>query len=444
MMSDSPSTTPCLYRRPRSWASGPCACLLVLVLVLPASAQETRGLVPYSLKELTALALEGNRGLAAAADLVAAARAGITTARAYPNPELEAIPGNVRARKPDVYEGVSQTATLTQPIDYPWVRRARIGAAAAGFDVASAEASLSRTELLARLRYRFYELLRQEADLKAAREDARTLEQIAGRIQLKVATGESARFEAIKADTELLNARKVVETAELRIRQTKANLRQLVGESLPANFAVSGDLNATPALPTLEALDAELLSNNPELARQRALARQAQHQRDYEKQQRWPALAIKGAYDQSPDASFSGVGVVVKIPLWDRREGPVAEAEARLASARNQELYQSFSLRQSLEAAWQQWQIATAQVRALETGILRQAAAALRVAEAAYRAGERGILEFLDAQRVYRAARNELIAAHFDQQVAIIEIDRLRAAPGSSSAAAPTTQGIAP
>jgi cobalt-zinc-cadmium efflux system outer membrane protein len=59
---------------------------------------------------------------------------------------------------------------------------------------------------------------------------------------------------------------------------------------------------------------------------------------------------------------------------------------------------------------------------------VRQAGEALRVAEAAYRFGERGILDYLDAQRVFRAARSDLIAARFDLQVATIEIERLRAA----------------
>ena len=49
------------------------------------------------------------------------------------------------------------------------------------------------------------------------------------------------------------------------------------------------------------------------------------------------------------------------------------------------------------------------------------------VAEAAYRFGERGILDYLDAQRVFRAARNELIAARYELQLAVIEIERLRA-----------------
>jgi len=403
--------------------------LLCTLALLPlfGQGQEKSPQAHYTLKQLTALALENNRGLQAAADQVDAARAGIDSAGAFPNPELETVKGNLRARLPGTNEGDSRAVWITQRIDYPWVRSARIGAADAAFDAARSEQQLSRNELLARLRYRFYELLRQEAELKAAREDQATMEQIANRIKLKVDTGESPRFESIKADTEQLNARKVVQTAELRIRQTRASLRQLVGAILPASFEVDGSLEDNSSLPPLETLRSELLERNPELARSRALSRQAESLRDHERSQRWPALAIKGGYDQTPDSRDSRVGLVLTVPIWDRRSGPIAEAEARLSKARNEEALQEFTLQQSLEAAWQQWQIASGQVTALQSGIVKQAEAALKVAEAAYRYGERGILEFLDAQRVYRAARNELIAARFDQQVAIIEIGRLRA-----------------
>jgi cobalt-zinc-cadmium efflux system outer membrane protein len=86
------------------------------------------------------------------------------------------------------------------------------------------------------------------------------------------------------------------------------------------------------------------------------------------------------------------------------------------------------ALLQSLETAYRQYEIARTQVNALENGILREAEAAMKVAEAAYRFGERGILDYLDAQRVFRAARNELIAARYELQLAVIEIERLRAA----------------
>jgi cobalt-zinc-cadmium efflux system outer membrane protein len=180
-------------------------------------------------------------------------------------------------------------------------------------------------------------------------------------------------------------------------------------------------------VPELTAIKADVLARNPELARQRALTRQAEAQLEHERSQRWPTLAIKGGYDQMPDTRDSRLGVVLTVPIWDRRAGPIGEASARLSQARNATADREFALAQEVETAWQQLQIAIAQVNALESGIVKQAEAALKVAEAAYRYGERGILDYLDAQRVYRAARNELIAARFDQQVAALEIERLAA-----------------
>jgi cobalt-zinc-cadmium efflux system outer membrane protein len=64
---------------------------------------------------------------------------------------------------------------------------------------------------------------------------------------------------------------------------------------------------------------------------------------------------------------------------------------------------------------------------AFDSGILREARDSLRVAEAAYRFGERGILDYLDAQRTLRSIRNELNATRFELQAARIELERLRA-----------------
>ena len=400
--------------------------LSTLFISGPGVAEEKLRLPVYSLDQLVELARQHNRGLQAAGNQVEAAQAAVDTAKAFPNPEVEAVRGTLRGRQQGVTEGDSRAVWVTQRIDYPWLRSARIDAADAGFDASRAEYAQSENELLARLRYRFFELLRQEAEVNAAKEDATTIEQIARRIKLKVETGESPRFEAIKAETELLSARKMVQSAELKLNQTRATLRQLVGAALPPLFRVSGRLGDASDVPPLGRLLDEVRRHNPELARTRALTRQAERQRDYERHQRWPALAIKGGQDQTPDSRDNRIGFVLTVPLWDRRSGPVAEAEARLSKARNEEALQEFNLQQNLEAAWQQWQIATAQVQALQSGIVTQAEAALKIAEAAYRYGERGILEYLDAQRVYRAARNDLIAASFDQHVAVIEIDRLR------------------
>ena len=69
--------------------------------------------------------------------------------------------------------------------------------------------------------------------------------------------------------------------------------------------------------------------------------------------------------------------------------------------------------------------MARLRIEALGQGSMREAEAALRVAQAAYRFGERGILDVLDAQRVLRGVRADLIQARYQLQEARIKLDQL-------------------
>lgn len=382
----------------------------------------------YTLDQLLHLAREHHQTLLAGRDAVAAAHAGITTAGALPNPEVEYTSGSQRARVPGGPEGNVRGVWLSQRIEYPMQRQARIAAASALADASDAEFRVLESELLARLKVRYYELLRRQAELAAAQEDERLMMQIRRRVALKVSTGEAPRYESIKADAEALNAQKIVQSANARVAQAKASLRQSVGVFLADDFALSGQLeDAVPTIPTLAALRAELAERNPDLQRLRALRTQAEQQLEYERAQRLPALTLKGGTEQDSETKSSRFGIALPLPIFDRRQGQVATAVAQLSRARNELESQSFALLQAVEAAYQQHQIAASQVAAFESGIVQQAKEALRVAEAAYLYGERGILDYLDAQRVFRSVRSELIAARFDLQVAAIEIERLRA-----------------
>jgi cobalt-zinc-cadmium efflux system outer membrane protein len=187
-----------------------------------------------------------------------------------------------------------------------------------------------------------------------------------------------------------------------------------------------------PALVPLEDVRKQIAESSPDLARGRAEMVRAERQLELERAQRLPSLALKASMDEDPDMRASKIGVVFSVPIWDRRSGPVGEAAAQLSRARNELEAQQYSLSQGLEVAYQQYEIAQTQATALESGIVRQAESALKVAEAAYRFGERGFLEVLDAQRVFRAARSELIAARYELAAAWVEIERLRATPGGS------------
>lgn len=69
--------------------------------------------------------------------------------------------------------------------------------------------------------------------------------------------------------------------------------------------------------------------------------------------------------------------------------------------------------------------MARVRIQALSQGSVREAEAALRVAEAAYRFGERGILDVLDAQRVLRAVRADLLDARHQLQATRIQLEYL-------------------
>lgn len=383
----------------------------------------------YDLAKLEAAALESSRSVLAAREQISAARHAVVSAGAFPNPELEYLSGTQRARGPGGNPGNARSVALTQPLDLPWRRSARIAAAEAGLTATGAAVRAFEADTIARLRLQYFDVLRREAELKNAREDMAVMESVRSRIALRVETGEAPRFELIKADAEMLNAQKTAQAAGFRVDQARSALRQAVGGGLPAEFALRGQLRDVPELPPMEGLRRQLQETSPDLARVRAEMLRAQHQLDLERRQRWPNLALKASVDEDPDVRSSKFGLVVSVPLWDRRSGPVGEAAAQLTRARYELEAQEFSLGQQLEVAVQQYEIAEAQVTALESGIVRQAESALKIAESAYRFGERGFLEVLDAQRVYRAARAELIAGRYELAAAWVEIERLRAIP---------------
>ena len=386
------------------------------------------GKTSLSLPELEGMMFNQSPALRGAANAVDAARAAVDTARTIPNPQIEVMNGT-RKPRPGINDinGNLKSISVTQDLDMPWHRFPRVDGALAGLSAAQANEQSFKADMRAQLRLRYYDLVRRIAENRVAAEDVKLMEGIHKRIALQVETGEKAKFELVKANAELLNAQKMQESAGLRVRQSRGALRALVGIQLPESFEVHEQAHAFEPPAPLATVRDDVLKTNPELQRTRAERQQLDRKLSEEKALRFPKFALRADQDQDPEWRSKRVGLAMNLPLWDWRGGPVGEAAARLSQTDNQLAYQEFSLLQSLEAAYQQYGIANAQVVALEGGIVSHAANALRIAELAYKAGEKSFLEVMDAQRVYRAARNELITAQFELASAWSEIERLRA-----------------
>jgi cobalt-zinc-cadmium efflux system outer membrane protein len=381
-----------------------------------------------SLPDLEVMMFNHSPALRGAANAVDAARAAVGTARAIPNPEIEVMNGNRNPRLLNLNtSGNLKTISITQDLDMPWQRFPRVDAALAGLNAAQANEQSFKADMRAQLRLRYYDLVRRTVENQVAAEDVKLMNGIHKRIELQVETGEKARFELVKANAELLNAQKMQESANLRVRQSRGALRALVGVQLPETFVIQEQAHTFAPPAPLAIVRDEVRRTNPELQRTRAERQQLDRKLSEEKALRLPKFALRADQDSDPDWRSKRVGLAMNVPLWDWRGGPVGEAAAKLSQSDNQLAYQEFALLQSLEAAYQQYDIANAQMVALEGGIVRNAANALRIAELAYKAGEKNFLEVMDAQRVYRAARNELITAQFELASAWAEIERLRA-----------------
>ncbi len=284
-------------------------------------------------------------------------------------------------------------------------------------------------ETISKVQQRYYELMRRKAEEKAAEEDLSLTKQIRDRMQVRYDVGETARFELIRVQTEFLNAQIAAESSKLRVEQARSALRQVVGHVLPDNYVVVVEQPKIETLPPLTTLLAEIQSQSPELQKAKADVEASESRLSFEKNSRLPRLAFKASQYNDPNFTDRLYGLQVSIPIWDFKGGQVAEAEANASKVRNQLNAQSQSLDQQLETAYKLYQMASYQLKVLDQEVVQLAASAQRIAEVSYRYGERGMLEYLDAQRTFRAARNDLIRARFDLASVTTEIQRLRANP---------------
>jgi cobalt-zinc-cadmium efflux system outer membrane protein len=190
-------------------------------------------------------------------------------------------------------------------------------------------------------------------------------------------------------------------------------------------------LNEVTALPDLDALKKSALQSNPELRVLESEFERNQSRIAEAMASRLPGLEVRLSQIREPDVRQDILGVSIQVPLFDQRRGPRAEAIAERERTTARLEGRRAELIQQLELSWKSVEIARVRIKALSEGAMRDAEAALRVAQAAYRFGERGILEVLDAQRVLRAVRQDLLLARYQLQASLIELDTLAGRFGS-------------
>ena len=380
----------------------------------------------YSLQDLIDIAKRENPILDVLKAKEDAAKSSVVTAESFLNPEIEAGSGPSKYRTPSTSTNQKQNwgVTLSQPLEFPNVRSARKAVAESRVNYAGSVTEATIINLSLQIKKAFYEVLQNEAILKIAEGDRDALNDIRGRVALRVEVGEAPRYELIKADTELIAAQRDADAAKLRIYESKLYLRGLVSKSIVDTFDVTGTLPPSDIALNMEQLKDDI-NKSPRLKQIKASSEIAESRLRLEEKLINPGVTLKAGVDQDPDITSYRFGLSIPIPIWNQRQGLIGEAAANYREVQAQYTDQELALRRDIEAAFQRYLIAQQQVKTFESNLLTQAESVLKVAESAYRYGERGILEYLDAQRTYRLVRKDYLASRYDYIVAILEIEQL-------------------
>lgn len=410
-----------------------CTCM-VLHAQLPSSplprnpAAETAG-AALLLDEALAMARAHNPRLKEAAASSEQARAAVEAARAYANPSVEVYEGRQYARPIETpgVPGLLQHYALYQQIEIPRERALRRHTA----ELATESSHFGEQGVLlsveAETRHAFYDALKRREEIAHSGENLKLVEDLHRRVSVEVNAGEKGRLEETRATAELARAQFEVRSATLEYSQAIAQLRAIVGAPSDAALNPQGELEPRVTLPAFEDLRKVILAAHPALQESMKQRETAQAALEDERALRIPRPTAFAEFENQPDLRYWRAGVSVPLPLFDRRRGQIQAAKAQVSHDDAAIAQRTLELTAALERAYEQYQLADQQASSLESGPLHAAESAVDAAQAAYRFGERGIMEVLDAQRVLQDVRGDLLDAQFARQAALVDLEELGA-----------------
>ena len=382
-----------------------------------------------TLGDAVSMAERNSPRLRAAAAAVRRANAGVQSSAAYANPSLEVFEGRQYARPiatPGV-PGLLQHYAAYQPVEIASERRARVRAARlASRSSEFGQAGVTRS-VAADAKHAFYNVLRRREEVQHQQENLKLVDDLRRRVEVEVRVGEKGRLELTRAEAEVARARFAVRSAQLELANAVALLRVAIAAPADANLDARGELEPRMDLPPLAELRTAVLSTHPAIAQSRTDVETAEATLTRERALRIPQPTMFAEFENQPDLRFWRAGVTVPIPLWDRRRGQIEGAKAAISQSAAELDQRRLELISATERAYEQYQLADQQATSLESGELRAAESAVAAAEAAYRFGERGIVEVLDAQRVLQGVRGDLLDAQFARQSALIDLQEIGA-----------------
>ncbi len=390
----------------------------------PASAEEPTG--DITLMQALAAALVRNPELAAFSQEIRAREAAVLQAGLRPNPTLNALAQNFGNRSIRGIDGDSVTLELSQLIELGGKRAARIEAAQLTQDLADWDYEIQRIAVATRVTQAFSEVLGVQARLDLARQMAELAERVAAAVGNQVEAGKVSPVEETRAKVALATVRTDLTRAERELETARRRLAALWSSITPRFTRVLGELETLSPIPPLEQLQ-ERIYRNPELARWATELTQRQALVDLEKTRAIPDVTATLGVSKylMPDDYALVAGVSLPLPVFNRNQGRILEAERRHTKAIEERRATEVRVGTALTTAYQALAAAYAEAEAYKTTILPGAESAFDAVQKGYRLGKFALLDVLDTQRTLFAARTQYLRALTAYHQAVAEVERL-------------------
>jgi len=379
---------------------------------------------PITLAEAQARVLAANPSLAARAAAIRATEGAVLQARALPNPvvllEAEDFGGGLG------YDQAQTTLSLEQTIETGGKRGARTAVAQRAREAAALDLDAQRTALLAETARRYAALLGAQERLAIRREILHITEELEATVRTLATAGEVAPLEIGRVEAERIVAASEVRRADAECELARNALAALWGDAEPDFDGAAGVL-AVPDPPPGPDEVARRVDASPALAVQRAAVARQEAEADARRREARPDLALLGGVRRlsgSDDTVFVAA-VGIPLPLFDRRRGAIAEADARRDEAASAAAAERVALQSDARRARIEALVSVEDARILQGELLPRARTTYESVLEGYRRGKFRWLELLAARRDLVAMELRSVEARLTAQTAAADLAAL-------------------
>jgi len=409
-----------------------------------ALAQATTGPVRITLDEAVQMALQHNHNMIAARTAIDQDLAMEVTANLRPNPSLfvdwEYLPiGSPARQNPDLYPGVSTgdylrdntegDIGLSYLIERGKKRERRYQAAK---DVTAQTRSLvadAERGLTYQVATLFVNVQLAESTIDLAQQDLKSFQKTVDIAEFQFKSGGISESNYLMIQVQLLQFETDLESAQLARAQGLSDLRQLLGyESVSADYDVLDAFDYLPMRANLDDLKMQALQNRPDLRAAVQGVTAANSGYLLAKADGVQDLTVQGNYSHVNGINAATLYASIPLPFFNRNQGEIARTQSVITQMQEQQKFTSGQVLTDVKDAYEGLK-SNDRVVLLYRDKYREIARRSRdIADYAYHGGALALLDFLDAERSYRAAElayRQALASY------LLALEQLREAVGT-------------